>query len=271
VKLLNRRAKTISQELGSWAVKFYLRQTLLALRRSQVSGTLVQNWDYLKPQILDQLHRHISVDEVSQVDDLSMEVSPKVARLIQNLKKQDNETVGVIFVEQRVTVGVLSELLARHPDTKHRFQNATFVGQPQQYNLDELLDIKNQDQALEDFRKGRKNLIIATDVLEEGIDVSACNLVICFDPPKHMKSFIQRRGRARHKKSEYVILLPKVEQDPTGQIIVEPAHKKLRKWISGEAELIRNYQDSTRVLDENARLEEDDEIVDYELHISSSG
>jgi ERCC4-related helicase len=194
-----------------------------------------------------------------------------VTELVNILKRQDENAIGLIFVQQRVTVAVLSELLARHPDTKDRFQNATFVGQRQIYNLDELLDVKNQDQALEDFRKGKKNLIIATDVLEEGIDVSACNLVICFDSPPTLKSFIQRRGRARHKQSEYVILLPKAEGAPSGRVVMAPAQKKLRRWLSGEERLRSNYQDSTRALNENARLDQDDELVDYNLHISSSG
>ncbi|KAK5548299.1 Dicer-like protein 2, partial [Exophiala xenobiotica] len=52
-----------------------------------------------------------------------------------------------------------------------------------------------------------KNLIIETDVLEEGIDVTACNLVVCFDVPSNLKPFLQRRGRARQEQSTFAILL----------------------------------------------------------------
>jgi ERCC4-related helicase len=50
---------------------------------------------------------------------------------------------------------------------------------------------------LNDFQQRRKNLIISTNVLEEGIDITACYMVICFNKPPNLKSFVQRRGRAR--------------------------------------------------------------------------
>jgi ERCC4-related helicase len=59
---------------------------------------------------------------------------------------------------------------------------------------------------LEKFRSGELDLIISTTVLEEGIDVPACNIVICFDEPSSLKSFVQRRGRARMKESKLVLM-----------------------------------------------------------------
>jgi superfamily II DNA/RNA helicase len=56
------------------------------------------------------------------------------------------------------------------------------------------------------FRNGLKNLMISTNVLEEGIDLPACHLVISFDSPDNITSFIQRRGRARQGVSEFVVM-----------------------------------------------------------------
>ena len=51
------------------------------------------------------------------------------------------------------------------------------------------------------------NIIIATSILEEGLDVQSCNLVIRFDPCPTVCSFIQSRGRARMQNSDYVLMV----------------------------------------------------------------
>ena len=51
------------------------------------------------------------------------------------------------------------------------------------------------------------HLIIATKILEEGLDVPSCNLIVRFDPSATVRSFIQSRGRARKQNSDYVLLV----------------------------------------------------------------
>lgn len=51
------------------------------------------------------------------------------------------------------------------------------------------------------------NIIVATSMLEEGLDVQSCNLVIRFDPSTTVCSFIQSRGRARMQDSVFLLLV----------------------------------------------------------------
>lgn len=53
-----------------------------------------------------------------------------------------------------------------------------------------------QNEILKQFRTGTTKLIIATTVLEEGLDVPSCNLVVRFSAPETYRQFVQSRGRA---------------------------------------------------------------------------
>jgi len=128
------------------------------------------------------------------------------------------------------------------------------------YTIAELLDLKAQSQTLVEFRARKKNLIVATDVLEEGIDITACNLVICFDPPPNLKSFIQRRGRARQEKSQFAMMFP-----------VNEGVDKITHWCSLEEALIREYQNDQRRLLALGALEDDAETVTGRLDVKTTG
>ncbi|KMQ96898.1 endoribonuclease dicer [Lasius niger] len=62
---------------------------------------------------------------------------------------------------------------------------------------------------LHKFKAGSTNCIVATDVVDEGIDVPACTLIIRFDMPMDFRGYVQSKGRARHSSSQYIVLMPK--------------------------------------------------------------
>ncbi|KAK7747028.1 Dicer-like protein 2 [Diatrype stigma] len=70
-------------------------------------------------------------------------------------------------------------------------------------------------------------------------------MVVCFDPPTNLKSFIQRRGRARAQESRLVMIMS------------EEAAKKHIEWAELEAEMKKKYEDETREIEHLANLEEE--------------
>lgn len=181
------------------------------------------------------------------------------AALIQCLRSMQSVTFsGLIFVRTRAEVAVLSHILSIQIPG---FRVAAFVGlSDRRHTLGELADLKNQKETLDALRLGRKNLIVTTNALEEGIDVSACNVVICFDRPPNLKSFIQRRGRARRSESRYVIMF---EDDGQDNII--------SMWHELEEDMKRTYMDELRLLEDIQRLESVEEQTNRELVVQSSG
>jgi ERCC4-related helicase len=178
-------------------------------------------------------------------------ISKKCTALLELLiNKYNKDFRGLIFVEQRVTAVMLCRLLSEHPQTKRIFMCGTFVGnstnESRTAELGDFPDQADQKNTLKDFREGNKNLIIATSALEEGIDISACNLVVCFNKPPNLKSFIQRRGRARHEKSTFVLL--SASDDDTDATA---------SWETLESEMVREYMRESR-----ESIQEDDIIFD---------
>ncbi|KAI3507009.1 hypothetical protein L1887_21714 [Cichorium endivia] len=133
-------------------------------------------------------------------------LSTKVVCLIESLAEYRDvkDMRCIIFVERVITARVLTSLLCElHPKlfkwkTKYIAGNNS-VMQSQSRGL--------QNKIVDEFHKGMVNIIVATSILEEGLDVQKCNLVIRFDPASTVCSFIQSRGRARMLDSDFLLLV----------------------------------------------------------------
>lgn len=139
----------------------------------------------------------------------------------------------------RAQVTALAELLRQTDEIAVSYQVGTFVGTSsssfRKVSVADLANLRAHITDLEAFRSGEKNLMIATNVLEEGIDISACNLIICFEKPGNLVSFVQRRGRARRKDSKYYVFTSE-----------EEALKAGKQWEALEAQMKQAYMDDTR-------------------------
>lgn len=72
------------------------------------------------------------------------------------------------------------------------------------------LDSKSVMKGLED---GRINVLFATSVVEEGIDIPDCSFVVVFDKLRSDKEYIQMKGRARRSDSRFYVLEETTNQD----------------------------------------------------------
>lgn len=71
-----------------------------------------------------------------------------------------------------------------------------------------------RDRTLAWFReKGASRLLISTSAAEEGVDIQACQSVVCYAVPSSGVKWLQSKGRARARDAEYLILLQEGSQD----------------------------------------------------------
>ena len=58
----------------------------------------------------------------------------------------------------------------------------------------QILNMKQKD-IMGNFRTGHCNLLVATSVLEEGIDIPECNLIVRFDKIRTYCDYVQTKGK----------------------------------------------------------------------------
>ncbi len=63
----------------------------------------------------------------------------------------------------------------------------------------------NVREVLNKLRRGDMNLMFATSVVEEGVDVQACSFVVALDGLTNVKGYIQMKGRARKQDAKFFV------------------------------------------------------------------
>ena len=125
-----------------------------------------------------------------------------VRQLVQeHLEEHPNERI-LIFSEYRDTVDHLVDDLNQVP-------NAVvdrFIGQSKRGKR-EGMSQKQQLEQLERFRNGEMNVLVATSVGEEGLDVPSASMVLFYEPVSSAIRTIQRRGRTARERSGSVHVL----------------------------------------------------------------
>ncbi|KAJ5600761.1 hypothetical protein N7450_001828 [Penicillium hetheringtonii] len=252
----------IYEELGGWAADLFIETSIKDLNRSLAYDKELNGIDRIERQYLKDLLLHIPFPECRGEP---YHLSPKLEALLGYLRQMDqSDFSAIVFAKRRILVGALAKILDTEAYHGWESRVASFVGWSSQSDRSEFLgnwlSRDQQRDTLGEFKAGRKNLIIATDALEEGLDISSCSLVICFDQPANLKSFVQRRGRARRQKSTYMIMVSQ-----------EDEKMSLGKWQKLEEFMIQTYQDDERRRTEANDIESQTEPVSRRLFVPSTG
>jgi len=160
--------------------------------------------------------------------------NPKVEKVLEIVDEALNKR-GVpkiiVFVEYRDVAKQLEELINQKvPNAKARI----FIGQGLRKGV--MMSQKEQIRVIESFRRGEYNVLVATSVAEEGLDIPETDLIIFYEAIPSKVRTIQRKGRTgRHRKGEIVILVSYTETGVTrDQIyfyVTSGAEKKIRDMI----------------------------------------
>ena len=140
------------------------------------------------------------------------EIHNKVAtvrRLVRHRLRRDPDSKIIVFASFRNTVESLEKALVDLRGVK----SIQMIGQSERSGKKGLKP-REQIEVLDKFRKGDYNVLVATSVAEEGLDIPSADLVIFYEPVASEIRTIQRRGRTgRHREGEVMVLIAEGTRD----------------------------------------------------------
>ena len=159
---------------------------------------------------------------------------PEIIRIVidQLTKKPDSKII--VFTHYRDTSAYVVKQLEK---TNHAFIRAVrFIGQAEKGD-DKGLNQKQQAEIIQQFKDGFFNVLVATSVAEEGLDIPSTDLVVFFEPVPSEIRTIQRRGRTGRKMTGNVIFLIAKGTPDEGYYW---SAKRKEKQMRSELEILRS-------------------------------
>lgn len=165
----------------------------------------------------------------------SKNTAPKSTRShINNYQNDPNALCGLIFCDSIFTAKTLfsfiNEMTKHDPDLD--YLSVQYTGDRIADPVTESKQFENehrkQEEVLKRFRMHSCNLLIGTSVLEEGIELPKCNLVVRWNLPTTYRSYVHCKGRARAQKAHHIIMVstkPKFDPGPDFQFLSDGNHK----------------------------------------------
>ncbi|MBS3085371.1 DEAD/DEAH box helicase [Candidatus Pacearchaeota archaeon] len=158
---------------------------------------------------------------------------PKLSHIKELVKKEKekNERVKIIvFAQFRETASIISENL----NTINGIRAKVFIGQAKRGSGKDQrgLSQKEQQQIIQEFSQGKINVLCATSIGEEGLDIPEVNAVIFYEPVPSAIRKIQRAGRtARLMQGKLIILITQKTRDEAYYYVSRAKEKKMYSAI----------------------------------------
>ena len=174
---------------------------------------------------------------------------PKLAELEKIIKSEFEQNPNakiIVFSQFRETANAISQKLNQLPNIR----SSIFIGQAKRKSGsgESGLSQKEQKQIIEDFKEGKLNILSATSIGEEGLDIPEVNAVIFYEPIPSAIRKIQRAGRtARMAPGKLIILVTKGTKDEIHHYASNARERKMYKTI----EIIKKeIKDKPKTLDD---------------------
>ncbi len=169
-------------------------------------------------------------------------VHPKMEKLLEVLRSLKEGQKAIVFTQYVETVNLISEYISANSKSLRPLK---FTGQRKGMNQ------KQQIELLKKFKNEDYNILVATSVAEEGLDVPKVDMVVFYEPiPSEIRN-IQRRGRTgRFKEGKAYILIAKKTIDESYYWASKNKERKMRKILNV---MKKGYEEKGIIIDERKK------------------
>jgi ATP-dependent DNA helicase MPH1 len=150
----------------------------------------------------------------------------------------------IVFSEYRDSAEDIVRTLNKHrPLVKARI----FVGQADSKRAEGMKQAQ-QIETIEKFRKGEFNVLVATSIGEEGLDIGQVDLIICYDSSASPIRMLQRMGRTGRKREGSIVLLLMRGKEEEQFAKSKDNYEKMQKLICEGSRFNFRFDLSTRIV-----------------------
>lgn len=182
---------------------------------------------------------------------------PKLTALadtvLNHFMDQGEGTRVIVFSEYRDSAeDIVRKLNAHRPLIKA----SIFVGQADG-KRGEGMKQAQQIQTIEKFKKGDFNVLVATSIGEEGLDIGQVDLIVCYDASASPIRMLQRMGRTGRKRAGNIVLLLMRGKEEDQFAKSKDNYEKMQKLICEGSRFNFRFDLSTRIVPRNIRPDVD--------------
>ncbi|KAF2674168.1 P-loop containing nucleoside triphosphate hydrolase protein [Microthyrium microscopicum] len=142
-----------------------------------------------------------------------------------------------------------------------------FVGQATSKNSKGMSQ-KRQLEVIDQFKKGIYNVLIATSIGEEGLDIGEVDLIVCYDSKASPLRMLQRMGRTGRKRAGRVVLLQMEGKEVNDWGKAKDSYQQMQKEIANGDKFMFHEDRSRRILPREIQPEVDRREVEIPIENS---
>ncbi|XP_022413719.1 probable ATP-dependent RNA helicase DHX58 isoform X2 [Delphinapterus leucas] len=199
--------------------------------------------------------------------------NPKLEVLEEILQKQfrsPDSPQGIIFTRTRQSAHCLLLWLQQQPGLRTvAIRPQLLIGAGNSSQSAQMIPMTQRDQqeVIQKFRTGTLNLLVATSVAEEGLDIPQCKVVVRYGLLTNEISMVQARGRARASQSVYSFVAAQGSRELKRELTNEALETLMERAVAAVQEMDRaKYQDKIQALQRAALVQRAAQAAQRESH-----